>query len=102
MHEKEVGKDLIGIMFFISFIATLAKCLSDMGNREKPFRWKILFVELFVGTVSGVLFGLLGCWLIGQYQAVVGAFAGFGAILSIHGVARIATALEEFIIKKLK
>ena len=102
MQEKEVGKDLVAIMFLISFVATLAKCLADMGNRDKPFRWKNLFAELFVGTVSGILFGLLGCWLVGQSQAVVGAFAGFGAILSIHGVARIASAMEEFIIKKLK
>ncbi len=101
MPEKELGKDAWLLLLVVPLMATLAKSLSQV-NCKHVFSWKDFLIQVFVGTVSGMLFGFLGCWIIGAYPAVIGAFSGFGSVLGIAGVGRIADVLEQWIIKKFK
>jgi hypothetical protein len=100
MPEKQLEKDAWMFLLVVPLVATLAKSLSQV-NCKNPFSWKDFSIQVFVGTASGFLFGLLGIWLIDN---IYGAFAisGFGAVLGIAGVGRIADAVEQWIIKKFK
>ncbi len=100
MPEKQIPKDIWLILVMVPFLTALAKSLSTFNCGHTT--WKDFAVQCVVGMASGALFGLLACWLIGNYQAAVGAISGFGTILSIKGVERIAMALEQFILKKFK
>lgn len=98
MPEKNLDGQIFFLMIFISALAALAKVLSD----EQSFKVKHLFVQLFVGVVSGIIFGFFTCWFIGENVYAVGAVAGAGAVLGIKGLTGISLALERKIKSKLE
>jgi hypothetical protein len=100
MPEK-IPKDIWIILILIPFLSTLAQKLHSFKGCEQ-WRWGDFIAQIIVGTICGLLFGLLTCWLLGNNQAGVGAFSGFGAVLGIHSVERIALILENWLAKKLK
>lgn len=104
MPEKEITKQAWILLIAIPFLVTLAQRLSTFTYEGAGCRrpsWKDTITHLIVGTISGMLFGLLGVWLTGGEQAAVGAISGFGAVLGIHGVQRVATTLEKALTKKI-
>jgi len=104
MPEKEITKQAWILLIVIPFLVTLAQRLSTFTNIGAGCTlpsWKDTIVHLIVGVISGVLFGFLGGWLTSGDQFAVGATAGFGTVLGIHGVQRVATTLEKALTKKI-
>lgn len=99
---NKIPREIWIIIILIPFIATAAKSLNNFFSNNAVFSWKDFWVQSFVGTVSGFLFGLLACWLTNGSQEAVGAISGFGAVAGIAGVARIAKAMEDWLVKKFK
>lgn len=103
MPEKQIDRGIWLLLFIIPFFATLARSLSKFQQFKcEKLNLKDFVIQLFVGTTSGFLFGLLGCWIIGNYEGAVGAISGFGAVLGITGVGRIAEVMENWLIDKFK
>lgn len=103
MPEKEITRQSWVLLIIVPFLVTLAQKLSTFSNdRCNSPSWRDTISHLIVGTISGMLFGLMGCWLTNGEQAAVGAISGFGAVLGIHGVQRMALVLEKVIIKKFE
>jgi hypothetical protein len=102
MPEKNIDNSIWIIMVAVPFFATLAKSLSNFNSRCQKFNLKDFSIQCFVGTVSGFLFGLAGCWFIGNYEGAIGALSGFGAVAGITGVGRIAEIIEMWLIKKFR
>lgn len=102
MPDKQITKDIWFLIILISVFATLAKSLNGFLNSKTPFNKREFMISLFVGSVSGFLFGLLGCFLFGNSQPAAGFISGAGAIIGIAGVARIAEVIETYIIKKFQ
>jgi Mg/Co/Ni transporter MgtE len=101
MPEKDIAKEIWILIIIVPFLATVAKSLNSFFSPDYFFSWKEFMIQSFVGTVSGMLFGLLACWLVSDSQAAIGAISGFGAVLGIASIAKIAKKLEELILKKL-
>jgi hypothetical protein len=101
MPEK-ITKDIWWIIVIVPFLATLAKSLNGFFNKECKFDWKDFLIQLLVGTISGFLFGLLGCWITNGNVAAIGAISGFGAVVGIAGVTKIAEAMQIWLESKFK
>lgn len=101
MPEKDIAKEIWILIIIVPFLATVAKSLNSFFSPDYQFSWKEFFIQSFVGTISGMLFGLLGCWLVSDVQAAIGAISGFGAVLGIASISKIAKKLEEYIIGRL-
>ena len=96
MPEKNVDTWLLGGMFVVALLASLGNALAEEETLNHT-SWKHLVIQVFIGGVSGMIFGFVACWLINnQYASFV--FSGGGAILGIKGVRTISNLM----IKKIE
>jgi hypothetical protein len=102
MPEKiQLDKQIALFMVLIPFLVTLANALDDR-NSDKSTNWKHFFIQLIVGTISGLLFGFFACWIIGENIYAVGAISGAGSVLGVKGIRRISLIVEKYIESKFK
>ena len=100
MPEKSLDKGLFTFLVFIAFLTSFANALA--GNKHLVKEWKDILLQTFIGGVSGIVFGLLGCWLLGENIYAVGSFAGIGAVLSINGLRYLAMLLKRYLENRIK
>lgn len=96
MPEKNVDTWLLGGMFVVALLASLGNALAEeecLNNTS----WKHLVIQVFIGGISGMIFGFIACWLLDNQYASF-AFSGGGAILGIKGVRTISNLM----IKKIE
>lgn len=98
MPEKTLDKQIVILILFVSFLSALAKVLSD----EETFKLKRFLIQIFVGGISGMIFGLLACWIVGENSYAVGAISGMGGVLGINGLTGMAKLFEKYIKNKFK
>lgn len=85
--------------FFGALANTLDKCY-DKGILEEKLVY--LVVQIIIGTIAGLIFGMFGCWLIGENVYAVAGISGAGSILGIKGVKNLASYMEKYIKSKLQ
>lgn len=96
MPEK-LGQNIALMMIAMSFMATLAKLLSE----DEPFSKKRFLSQLFIGTVAGMIFGCIICWLVGENIWAVAGTSGAGSVLGIKGVQKMGLYFDNYIKSKL-
>ena len=102
-EQKEIGKQTWCLIIAIPFLVTLAQSLSTLSTQPcAKWSWQDFVIQSVVGTISGMLFGLIGGWLLTGDEFMLGAVSGLGAIVGIHGVQRIAVLLEKMLTKHLE
>ena len=100
---ERIPKEIWGMLILIPLITTLARALNNLSlNGHTKFNWTDFSIQCFVGTVSGMVIGLLACWLIGENQYAVSSMSALGSIIGIAGLGKIAEAVEKWILRKFE
>ena len=79
MPEKELSKQILCFILAMSFVGALANALSEEELTKRNFLH--FLIQVIVGGLSGIIFGFLGCWLVGENIYAVGCVSGIGAVL---------------------
>lgn len=96
MPEKQIDNYLVFAIFLVSALGALGNALAE----EECFTHtsiKHLLIQMFIGGISGIIFGFFACWLFDNQWASL-AVAGSGSILGIKG----ARSLANIVMKKLE
>ncbi len=96
--DKQTDKYIIIVMLIVSFLVALAKAISD----DAKVTVRNLLLQGFIGAVSGLLFGSLAVWVIGENIYAAITISGVGAVMGMKGLEYLAKAISERIIKKIK
>lgn len=99
-EQKNLDKGIFLFIMLMSFLAAFANAMSI--NKHLLRDWKEVLVQVVVGGTSGMIFGLLACWLVGENSYAVGAVSGIGAILGVNGLRNLALLMMKYIESKLK
>jgi len=99
-EQKDLDK---GIFIFITLMSFLAAFANAMATNKHIIKdWREVLIQVVIGAISGMIFGLLACWLIGENSYAVGSISGIGAILGVNGLRSVALLVMRYIELKLK
>jgi hypothetical protein len=93
MPEKSIDKQIMVLIVVVSFLGGLVKALDDGEN----VNWKHLLFQTIIGGFSGVIFGLLTCYVFGENMYLVGAVSGAGGVLGMKGLKSLSETIRRFI-----
>jgi len=96
---KQLDKGIFILIVLMSFLGAFANAMAT--NKHLIKDWKEVSIQVIIGAVSGMIFGLLGCWLVGENSYAVGAISGIGAILGVNGLRSISLMIMALIEKKI-
>lgn len=97
MPEK-VDKYILIVMGISALLVGLAKTLTE----KDKLSFREFVIKITVAGISGVFFGVIGCWILGEHIYAVTAISGVGAYLGMEGIRHISEKISDFIDRKFK
>lgn len=102
MPKEQLNNQIVIMIAMMSVFGSIASALSDDKLSFTKTGVLHLTIQIIVGGISGIIFGLSACWVVGENIYAVGAIAGIGSVFGINGLKYLTVLLRRFFEYKLK
>lgn len=93
----KLDKQIVGLVVLIGLLGGLVNALDAGENCDKPLSYRYLIVQTFIGGFSGLMFGFVGCYILGENPYLLTIIAGSGGVLGMRGIRGLSNVVRKFI-----